>query len=345
MEDIFTQLKKAQGVKMTDAERARIRTNLTRISMGHAPSTLRSTPQVSPYVKPSFLGMNIFAKALVLAVVGFIISGSTLTFASLGTLPGNKLYGVKVAIAEKISGAFAFGPDAQAQHQAALVATRLSEIQTLQANGQLKDPATSQVAEASFTATFNDYQNSLTTLANQGLTARVQQIAQSTLTQITPSLAMLDTATESSQVGAAAPQPTMMPAAQTMKLMTATPTAMTLSAPVTLRTGIAAALAQASSQLTLLAQSTTPANTQTTTSGTTTDTTSTSVVTPISTTSTKSETTTSVTTPNPATPQQIQTTTTKHLGIPTTISEPVPAAGATPNATQQQLQLLQKTLN
>ena len=334
MEDIFTQLKKAQGVKMTDAERARIRTNLTRISMGHVPSTLRSTPQVSPYVKPSFLGMNMFAKALVLAVIGFIISGSTLTFASLGTLPGSKLYGVKVAVAEKISGAFAFGPDAQAQHQATLVATRLSEIQTLQANGALKDPATSQIAQASFTATFTDYQNSLTTLANQGLTARVQEIAQATLTKVTPSLAMLDTTTEPTQTQTGAtPQPATM-STRTLKVAAMAPTAMLMSAPIAPRTGIAAVLEQASSELTQLA-TVAPTTTETTTNATTTINT-----TPAATTINVKTDTMSEAGAQPAV-QQPQTTSTKHLGIPTPMNQPTPTLN-TATSVQQQLQILQE---
>ncbi len=182
MEDIFTQLKKAKGVKMTDAERSAIRKNLMNISSGSSAAPSQASV-VSPYTA-SFGMMSIFAKAAMFALVGFIVGGTSLSFASMRALPGDSLYAVKTNVTEKLAGAFTFSTESKTKINAGHVATRVTEIKAVRENGSINDPRVALEAETSFNATFTTYTESLNKLRSEGRVARSQEIAMATLTDI-----------------------------------------------------------------------------------------------------------------------------------------------------------------
>jgi len=180
MEDIFTQLKKAQTVTMTDAERSAIRHTLVNISTS-GPSTTQG--QVSPYAR-SFSFMSIMTKATVFAVVGFIIGSTSLAFASLKALPGDSLYAIKTNVTEKIATAFTFGTEAKARIAANHLTNRIREIQAVRETGAIKDTTIATKTETAFSESFATYTTSLNKLRDEGRVARSQEIATATLASI-----------------------------------------------------------------------------------------------------------------------------------------------------------------
>jgi hypothetical protein len=181
MKDIFEQLKEAQNVRMTEAERAHMRQRL--VSHMTSCSLVAERTQAQ---RSSWTTWGMFTRATAFILAGFIVGGTSLSFASLNTLPGDSLYPIKVGVTEKIGREFAFGTEAKARYNASLISARVAELDSLKQSGKIKNTTIAEVADASFTETFDSYQTSLETLAHEGRAARVQEIANGTLALLTP---------------------------------------------------------------------------------------------------------------------------------------------------------------
>ena len=190
MKNILTQLKNAQSVAMTAAEKQSMRAHLETLVL-HAGSATPHIPnheipkttgasKLSPYSGNAF-GFNLLVRAAAFTLVGFIIGSATLTFASTNALPGDALYPIKTKVAEAIVRGLSFSVENVARYDASRVQTRLAELQTLKDQGRLSDPTVAAVAESSMTNTFEDYTHSLSVLKDQGREARATEIAQETL--------------------------------------------------------------------------------------------------------------------------------------------------------------------
>lgn len=165
---------------MTAQERAAIRTSLVRATLGATGTTPKARP--SPYMNASPLGtFSMFARAFVFVVVGFIVGGTSLTFAGRQALPGDTLYAIKTNVIEKMDGALAFSTEARARVEARHVATRVSEISSLKARGVLNDPVVASSATRALEASIASYTTKVTQLQNEGRVARSQEIATATL--------------------------------------------------------------------------------------------------------------------------------------------------------------------
>jgi len=143
-----------QPVPMAAEEKARIRAALSSHIDAHpAPAAderraggLLASPFMSEFKNLTFLSRKMTAMHMFegLAVALLIVLGSV-SAAAQGALPGEPLYAVKVNINEQVSGAFAFSPQAKAQHEASLAATRLDEAVDLSAQGKLTPQARAQI--------------------------------------------------------------------------------------------------------------------------------------------------------------------------------------------------------
>lgn len=186
MRDIFTQLKKAQNVQMTSKERADIRATLERISTGaSAPHEISSYRRPSPYAQVSPLSMfGMLTRAAVFVVVGFVVGGTSVSFASLKSAPGDAFYPIKTAFVEKVSDAFAFSADAKARAQARHVATRVAEITELKARGTINDPIVAALATASLTTSIENYKTQLAAETTTTRSATTKQVALATIEQL-----------------------------------------------------------------------------------------------------------------------------------------------------------------
>ncbi len=191
MEDLLTQLKNARRESLTRTEKESMRSNLVQMMSGSSPvintSQVSTAPTQSPYSIPSpisFSSFSIFTRAVAFVLVGFIVGGTSLTFASNNTLPGDTLYPIKVGVSEKIKGLFAFTTEARTQLDAEHLASRFNEIEKLKNSNQLSNPRVLQIATTALVHTSKEYTESLTLLQAQGRTARANEIAHKTLASL-----------------------------------------------------------------------------------------------------------------------------------------------------------------
>lgn len=92
--------------------------------------------------RPMARGVSFFTLFLrpvpaMLLIAVFIISGSGISFAAEGALPGDLLYPVKVTVNEEIRARLAFSDEAKTEWEAARVERRLEEAETLVEQGRL----------------------------------------------------------------------------------------------------------------------------------------------------------------------------------------------------------------
>jgi hypothetical protein len=118
-------------------EKALIRDTIL-TSMAEHPRTNQSATHRSWIIRHSSWSLSI-AIALILA-----ISLNTISYAAEPSLPGEPLYGFKVAISEPLQGVIKTSSQAQAQWNNELVEKRLNEAEILAQRNKLQDPAIEQ---------------------------------------------------------------------------------------------------------------------------------------------------------------------------------------------------------
>jgi hypothetical protein len=94
-----------------------------------------SKPILSPLV--SRVSVSYFSKAISFALIVLIAGGSTISYASEDTLPGDTLYTVKVNVKEPLEEKLAFSPQAKLEVKTKQVEKRLTEAQTLLQNNDI----------------------------------------------------------------------------------------------------------------------------------------------------------------------------------------------------------------
>lgn len=129
--DIFNTLRDDPSMRLTNDERALMRSALEDLSRPSAAELRVPTALPSPYFSFFMRPMPVAALALILIVA----TGSTA--AAAGTaLPGDTLYGVKVHLNEGVERAFAFSDEAKANVEIRHVEERLREVELLAAEGE-----------------------------------------------------------------------------------------------------------------------------------------------------------------------------------------------------------------
>lgn len=137
--------KNADAVRLTDAQRARMRAAFL-MHMREHPAAAPS-PYPFSFIAPFSLSLRSgIAFALAVLVVG---AGGT-AYAAEDALPGDTLYAVKVGVNEPVAGALAVTPAAKGAWHAQVAETRLAEAQTLVSEGRLTASTSDELA-ADFT--------------------------------------------------------------------------------------------------------------------------------------------------------------------------------------------------
>lgn len=95
-----------------------------------------------------FLGLFLNRKAIALAALILIFIGSGTAYGAVHSLPGDRLYGLKVNFIEPVGTALKFGGEARADYQMSLIEKRLDEIERLEGKGKLSEKAKKRSAEA-----------------------------------------------------------------------------------------------------------------------------------------------------------------------------------------------------
>lgn len=160
--------KRAQTIRLTDAERSAMRAELMAFQKANP---LSVQPIRSPYEQfigaASFFSGNYarvsaFAFALLL-LVG--ITGGT-AWAAEGALPGDTLYPLKVSLIEPVQGSFAVSSEAKAEWNTRLVVNRLSEAERLAVRTDLTSATQAELAQ-SFTTSVVAAKTNIDTVAKK----------------------------------------------------------------------------------------------------------------------------------------------------------------------------------
>lgn len=127
MKNPLDHLEAFQNLRLSSEERGAIRAALDRHILLHPLPPIRS-PYARFLMMPAFAFMALF----------LVVTGAGTSFAAKGALPGEPLYGFKVAFVEPVAGALRVTPAARAEWKVALAETRLQEAEELSARGTLE---------------------------------------------------------------------------------------------------------------------------------------------------------------------------------------------------------------
>jgi hypothetical protein len=127
-------------IKMTDSEKKelfkRVTNSIHRLEGDKKPDF--NYPVQSPFYRFTFSFHSVYMKAGVLALLVLSTSGAT-TYASLRTIPGDLLYGVKINVVEKVSRMAAVTPEGRVRTETAHIERRVKELEKLVEKGELTD--------------------------------------------------------------------------------------------------------------------------------------------------------------------------------------------------------------
>lgn len=110
-----------------------------RTSESDATSVAQSAPSV-------WVQWHWYARAIPIALLVFVLIGAPVVFAAERSLPGDTLYGVKVAVNEEVVAAFVPAPEKDEYYQT-LLAKRASEVRVLAKRGELTEDRAEIVQE------------------------------------------------------------------------------------------------------------------------------------------------------------------------------------------------------
>jgi len=130
MNDNFNKLiQSAKQIELSSEKKGIIRARLESfIELTPITQTV-SKPITSPF--SSRISISYFSKAISFALIVLIAGGSTISYASEDTLPGDTLYTVKVNVKEPLEQKLALTPQAKLEVKTKQVEKRLTEAQTL----------------------------------------------------------------------------------------------------------------------------------------------------------------------------------------------------------------------
>jgi|GEM_PF-1262411 len=130
MHDNFNKLiQSAKQIELSSEKKGIIRTRLESfIELTPITQTV-SKPIKSPFTPR--ISISYFSKAISFALIVLIAGGSTISYASEDTLPGDTLYTVKVNVKEPLEQKLALTPQAKLEVKTKQVEKRLTEAQTL----------------------------------------------------------------------------------------------------------------------------------------------------------------------------------------------------------------------
>ena len=198
MNKIEKDLEKIKQIKLREDEKALIRANLVDRINGR-PLLSPYKFDFSPYVLISNWNRFSLMKVGSFAVLFMFIFGSSLTYASEQSLPGEALYSIKVNVKEEIEIKLANTPEKKANVEKAHIEKRLEEISTLKDEGNLTEENSAIVIDE-FKERTQDLHESIDDLQDSGDSEVILEITQNlipTLTQfVEESSAQTDTTKE-----------------------------------------------------------------------------------------------------------------------------------------------------
>ena len=183
MKQIEKDLEKIKKIKLREDEKALIRANLI--------DRINGRPILSPYkfdFSPFVLVSNWNRFSLMkvgsFAVLFMFVFGSSLTYASEQSLPGEALYSIKVNVKEEIEIKLASTPEKKANVEKTHIEKRLEEISTLKDEGNLTEE-NSAIVINEFKERTQDLHNSIDDLQDSGESEVILEITQNLIPTLT----------------------------------------------------------------------------------------------------------------------------------------------------------------
>jgi hypothetical protein len=183
MNKLEKDLNKIKNIKLRSDEKALIRANIS--------DKINARPQLSPYkfdFSPYVLisNWNRFSLMKVgsFAVLFMFIFGSSLTYASEQSLPGETLYSIKVNVKEEIEIKLAGTSEKKASVEKSHIEKRLEEISTLKESGDLTEE-NSAIAIEVFKQRTEDLHDSIDTMQEEGKSEEILEITQDLIPVLT----------------------------------------------------------------------------------------------------------------------------------------------------------------
>ncbi len=127
------ELKILNQIKLTDPEKRELLARVSR-KAGIPGEFALSIP--TPFFNFSYLFQSSHLRVGILAVLLFAMSSAT-AYASLDSLPGDLLYGVKTKVVERVADLAAFTPTRRAKRNSVKIEKRIKEFEALEAKGRL----------------------------------------------------------------------------------------------------------------------------------------------------------------------------------------------------------------
>lgn len=183
MKKIEKDLEKIKQIKLREDEKALIRANLVDRINGR-PLLSPYKFDFSPYVLISNWNRFSLMKVGSFAVLFMFIFGSSLTYASEQSLPGEALYSIKVNVKEEIEIKLASTPEKKANVEKAHIEKRLEEISTLKDEGNLTEENSAIVIDE-FKERTQDLHESIDDLQDSGDSEVILEITQNLIPTLT----------------------------------------------------------------------------------------------------------------------------------------------------------------
>lgn len=172
----FTTLKNDPAYSLSQSERERMRTELAALVV-----TVSRTPS-----RASLSWFDLFARqvpVVVGALILMMVAGSV-SFAAEGALPGDTLYGFKVAVNESVATTFSLGEASDAKTRVRHAEERLRETEVLAARGTFDEAQAEYMAEA-VTETIRAASASASALLEEGNIEEARKIRASIASALT----------------------------------------------------------------------------------------------------------------------------------------------------------------
>lgn len=183
MKQIEKDLEKIKQIKLRGDEKALIRANLIDRINGR-PLLSPYKFDFSPYILISNWNRFSLMKVGTFAVLFMFVFGSSLTYASEQSLPGEALYSIKVNVKEEIEIKLASTPEKKANVEKTHIEKRLEEISTLKDEGNLTEE-NSAIVINEFKERTEDLHQSIDELQDSGESEVILEITQNLIPTLT----------------------------------------------------------------------------------------------------------------------------------------------------------------
>ncbi len=113
--------------------------------VGEAPQPMTHVGSYTSITWRTFLVRQSWSSVFIMAALIVMLAGGSVAFAAEDTLPGDKLYPIKISLTEPLRDTLAFSASAKAYLEELKIERRVKEAAQLAAKGQLTDAINQQI--------------------------------------------------------------------------------------------------------------------------------------------------------------------------------------------------------